>query len=101
MQVIETAIIQAGEIEKRGACETLEKIYKDPSDESKFNQMRASLTTEAADFVRTLRTAQQLEAKDEIGSSLAWYLTAQKLYPASQLAQSGIDRLVKKVLPER
>lgn len=105
MQFVETAIIQAGEIEKHGdyasAWETIEKVYKENPDDSKLNQMRASLTTEAADFVRTLRTAEQLEAKDEIGSSLAWYLKAQKLYPASEFAQSGINRLVKKVLPER
>ncbi len=105
MQVVETALIQAGEIQKHGdyagAWETIEKAYQDNPDDSKLNQMRASLTTEAADFVRTLRTAEQLEAKEEIGSSLAWYLKAQKLYPASEFAQSGIDRLVKKVLPER
>ena len=104
MQVIETAIIQAGEIEKRGdyagAWETVEKAYKDNPEDSKLNQIRATLTTEAADFVRTLRTAEQLEAKDEVGSSLAWYLKAQKIYPASEFAQEGVDRLVKKVLPE-
>jgi hypothetical protein len=104
MQVIETAIIQAGEIEKRGdyagAWETIEKVYKENPDDSKLNQLRANLTTEAADFVRTLRTAQQLEEKDEVGSSLAWYLKAQKIYPASDFAQEGIDRLVKKVLPK-
>jgi len=104
MQVIETAIIQAGEIEKRadyaGAWETLEKAFKENPDDSKLNQMRATLTTEAAEFVRTLRTAEQLEQKDEIGSSLAWFLKARKLYPASEFAQNGISRLVKKVLPE-
>ena len=104
MQVIETAIIQAGEIEKRGdyagAWETLEKVFKENPDDSKLNQMRATLTTEAAEFVRTLRTAEQLEQKGEIGSSLAWFLKARKLYPASEFAQSGISRLVKRVLPE-
>ena len=105
MQLIETAIIQAGEIEKRGdyagAWETLEKAYLQNPDDSKLNQLRANLTTEAADFVRTLRGAEQLEKKDEIGSSLAWYLKARKLYPASEFAQNGISRLVKKVLPEQ
>jgi len=104
MQVIETAIIQAGEIEKRGdyagAWETVEKVYKENPDDSKLNQLRANLTTEAADFVRTLRTAEQLEGKGEVGSSLAWYLKAQRIYPASEFAQQGIDRLVKKVFPE-
>ncbi|MBA3962979.1 MAG: hypothetical protein H0X40_13925 [Chthoniobacterales bacterium] len=104
MQIIETALIQAGEIEKRGdyagAWETLEKVYKQNPDDSKLNQMRANLTTEAADFVRTLRMAEQLESKGEVGSSLAWYLKARKIYPASEFAQDGISRLVKEVLPE-
>ncbi len=104
MQIIETAMIQAGEIEKRGdyagAWETLEKVFKQDPEDSKLNQMRANLTTEAADFVRTLRTAQQLEDKGEVGSSLAWYLKARRIYPASEFAQEGITRLVAKVLPE-
>jgi Rod binding domain-containing protein len=104
MQVIETAMIQAGEIEKRGdyagAWETVEKVFKQNPEDSKLNQMRANLTTEAADFVRTLRTAQQLEDKGEVGSSLAWYLKARRIYPASEFAQEGITRLVAKVLPE-
>lgn len=104
MQIVETAIIQAGEIEKRGdyagAWETLEKVFQENPEDSKLNQLRANLTTEAADFVRTLRTAEQLEQKEEIGSSLAWYLKARKIYPASEFAKDGISRLVKKILPE-
>jgi hypothetical protein len=104
MQIVETAMIQAGEIEKHGdyagAWETLEKVFKQDPDDSKLNQMRANLTTEAADFVRTLRTAQNLEEKGEVGSSLAWYLKARQIYPGSEFAQDGIKRLVAKVLPE-
>ena len=65
-------------------------------DDSKLNEMRADLTTQAADFVRTLRTAQDLEQKDEIGSSLAWYLKAQKIYPDSEFAQDGIQPACQK-----
>ena len=83
MQVIETAIIQAGEIQKRGdhagAWETVEKVFQEHPEDSKLNQLRANLTTEAADFVRTLRTAEQLEQKEQTGSSLAWFLRAQNL----------------------
>ena len=104
MQVIETVMIQAQEVAKRGdyagAWEAVEKVFKQFPDDSKLNEMRADLTTEAADFVRTLRTAQDLEQKDEVGSSLAWYLKAQKIYPASEFAEDGIHRLVKRVLPE-
>ncbi len=104
MEVIEGAIIRATEIAKQGdsagAWESVEKAFAQFPDDNKLNQVRADLTTEAADFVRTLRTAEQLEQKDQVGSSLAWYLKAQKIYPRSDYAQEGIDRLVKKILPE-
>ena len=60
----------------------MEEGAKEHPDESKLNQMRANLTTEAADVVRTVRTEEKLEGKGEIGSSLAWYLKARKLYPS-------------------
>jgi hypothetical protein len=104
METIETVINQAQEWSKRGdyagAWEAVEKTFQKFPDDSKLNELRADLTTQAADFVHTLRTAQDLEQKDEIGSSLAWYLKAQKIYPDSEFAQDGIHRLAKKVLPE-
>jgi hypothetical protein len=104
METIETAMIQAQEMAKRGDCagawETVEKTFQKFPDDSKLNELRADLTTQAADFVRSLRTAEDLEQKDEIGSSLAWYLKARKIYPDSEFAQDGIHRLAKKVLPE-
>ncbi len=104
MQVIEGAIIRATEVARHGdyagAWETLETIFHRFPDDNKLNQVRADLTTQAADFVRTLRKAQELEEKGEIGSSLAWYLKAQKLYPGTLFARQGIERMVKEVLPE-
>jgi hypothetical protein len=104
IQVIEQALLQSQEIAKRGdydgAWETVEHAVKQFPDDNKLNQARATLTTEAADFVRTLRTAQQLEDKQQYGSSLAWYLKAQKMYPPSDYANDAIARLVKQVLPE-
>ncbi|MGA3170958.1 MAG: hypothetical protein ABSE62_08065 [Chthoniobacteraceae bacterium] len=104
MEQIETSMIQGEEMSKRGdyagAWEAVEKTFEKYPDDSKLNEMRADLTTQAADFVRTLRTAQDLEQKDEIGSSLAWYLKAQKIYPDSDFAQEGIHRLTKLLLPE-
>ena len=103
MQQIETAIMRSTEIAKRGdaagAWEGVEHAYKQFPEDTKLNQLRANLTTEASDFVHCIRTAQQLEAKGQTGSSLSWYLKAQKLYPPSDLAQEGIQRLVQKVLP--
>jgi hypothetical protein len=104
MQIIESAIIRATEIAKQGnhagAWESVEKAFQQFPDDSKLNQVRATLTTQAADFVRTLRRAEELEQKEQIGSSLAWYLKAQKIYPTSEFAHEGIDRLVDKVMPE-
>jgi tetratricopeptide (TPR) repeat protein len=104
METIETSMIQAREMAKQGdyagAWEAVEKTFEKFPDDSKLNEMRADLTTQAADFVRTIRTAQDLEQKDEVGSSLAWYLKAQKIYPSSEFAQEGIQRLTKLVFPE-
>jgi len=103
MKSIEGAILRAQEMSRQsnyaGAWESVEKVATRYPDDSKLNQTRAELTTQAADFVRTLRDAEGLEKRDQIGSSLAWYLKAQKIYPASEFAQEGIDRLKKRILP--
>ena len=78
----------------------MEKIAGEYPDDTKLSQTRADLTVKASDFVRTLQGAQELEKKDQVGSGLAWYLKAQKLYPQSDFAKDGVDRLVKKILPQ-
>jgi tetratricopeptide (TPR) repeat protein len=104
METIETAMIQAQEMAKQGdypgAWEAVEKTFEKFPDDSKLNEMRADLTTQAADFVHSIRTAQDLEQKDEVGSSLAWYLKARKIYPSSEFAEDGIHRLTKALFPE-
>ena len=104
MKAIETAVMRADEMAKQsnyaGAWESVERAFAKFPDDSKLNQQRANLTTQAAEFVRTIRNAQDLEKQEQVGSSLAWYLKAQKLYPASDFAGEGVGRLVKKILPE-
>lgn len=104
MQRVETAIIQAHEIEKRGdyagAWESAEQAFRQFPDDNKLNQLRADLTTKAAEFVRALREAEELEQKNQPGSSLAWYLKAQHIYPASEFAKEGVQRLTKQILPD-
>jgi tetratricopeptide (TPR) repeat protein len=103
-QVIETALIQAQEIEKRGdyagAWESAEKAFRNFPDDNKLNQVRANLTTKAADFVHAIRQAEELEQKNQPGSSLAWYLKAQNVYPPSDFARQGVERLTKEILPD-
>jgi tetratricopeptide (TPR) repeat protein len=104
MQTIEGAILRANEMARQtnyaGAWESVERIAGNSPDDSKLNQVRADLTTQAADFVRTLRSAQDFEKKDQVGASLAWFLKAKKLYPQSEYAGDGVDRLAKRIVPE-
>jgi tetratricopeptide (TPR) repeat protein len=103
MKSIEVAITQANAMAQQsnyaGAWETVEKLSTQYPDDNKLSQTRANLTTQAADFVRTIRGAQDLEKKDQLGSSLALFLKARKMYPASDFANDGVSRLVKKILP--
>jgi hypothetical protein len=103
MQIIEGTIVRCNEIAKRGdycgAWESAEMTFKQFPDDTKLNQLRANLTTQASDFVRCLRTAQQLEEKGQTGSSLAWYLKAQKIYPPSEFSKDGVNRLIQQIVP--
>lgn len=102
MTTIEGTIARAVEIEKRGdaagAWETVEHVYLQYPNDNKLNELRANFTTEASEFVKTLRVAERLEKEGQPGSSLAWYLKAQSLYPASEFAQKGIERQAEKIL---
>ena len=103
MKKIEAATMRAEEMKRQGnyagAWESVEKAAADFPDDVKLSQLRADLTTQAADFVRTLRAGQDLEKRDQLGASLSQFLKAQQLYPASDYAQEGIDRVKKLVLP--
>ena len=104
MASIEAAIVKANEIASRGdtagAWESADEAYRKYPDDNKLNQLRADLTTRAADFVQTLNKAQQLEKTNQPGSALSWYLNLRKSHPSSQLARDGITRLSKQILTD-
>jgi hypothetical protein len=50
--------------------------------------------------VRSLSEARKHEDREQYGSSLAWYLKAQRIYPPSDFARQGIDRVSRKIIPE-
>ena len=104
MSMVEAAIMKAQEIASRGdaagAWESAESAQKEFPDDNKLNQLRANLTTQASQFVQAINRAEELEKKDLPGSSLAWYLKARQIYPASSFAKAGIQRLGAKVLPD-
>ncbi|MEI6035970.1 MAG: hypothetical protein WCS65_17020 [Verrucomicrobiae bacterium] len=104
MQAVETAIVQASEISKRGddlgAWENIEAIFSTLPEDNKLNQLRSDLTTKAANFVNAITEAKKLEQNGQTGSALAAYLEARRLYPPSQFAREGIARLSKVVMPD-
>jgi hypothetical protein len=104
MQKVETAIAKAEEYTKRGdaagAWEAVERAARLFPDDVKLNQLRGNLSSEAAAFVQSLKTAEQLEKQGQTGSSLAWFLKAQRQYPLSDFAREGVERLVAKLLPQ-
>jgi len=103
VQVVEEAIARSEEYAKHGdpygAWENTERTFKQYPNDTKLNQLRTKLTVAAAEFVSGIQKAQQQEQKEQFGSSLSWYLKAQKLYPPSEFAQEGIARVVQKVFP--
>lgn len=103
VNTIKMTTFKAEELSKRGdhagAWETVEAIYEQFPNDNKLNQLRATYTTEASDFVKALRRARNLEDKDQTGSGLAWYLRARRIYPPSQFANEGIKKLAKKIIP--
>jgi tetratricopeptide (TPR) repeat protein len=103
VETIEGALLRAEEMARQGnyagAWEGLERAGAQFPDDARLNQQRADMTTRASDFVKVVRSAQELETREQYGSSLAHFLKAQKIYPASDFARDGIARLVKLVLP--
>jgi len=81
-----------------GAWETIELASSKLPDDKKLNKLRADLSGRSAEFVSAINKARDAEGRNEIGFSITWFVNAQRQYPASQIANEGIDRLSKKLL---
>ena len=55
---------------------------------------RAELSVKASEFVSAVEKAKQHEQRKQSGSALGWYLKARHMYPPSEYAKTGIDRVV-------
>jgi len=101
---VEAALMAAQEMDRQGnpagAWESVDRTAQKFPDDLQLNQARALYTTKAADFVRTVQTAQEREKRTELAPSLAWYLKAQRLYPKSDLAEEAVKRLKSQLVPE-
>ena len=81
-----------------GAWETIELASTKLPDDKKLNKLRADLSGRSAEFVSAINKARDAEGRNEIGFSITWFVNAQRQYPASQIANQGIERLSKKLL---
>jgi len=104
VQEIETVMKQADTLKKAGnthaAWEIVEKTFKRFPDDVALSAKRSDLSTEVAPFVKSLKTAENLEQRKQYGSGLAWFLNARQVYPQSEFAEEGIGRLINHILPE-
>jgi len=81
-----------------GAWETIELASTKLPDDKKLNKLRADLSGRSAEFISAINKARDAEGRNEIGFSITWFVNAQRQYPASQIANQGIERLSKKLL---
>lgn len=101
---IETTMKQADTLTKAGnghaAWEIVEKTFQRFPDDVSLGMKRSDLSTDVAPFVKALKTAENLEKRKQYGSSLAWFLSARQIFPQSEFASEGIERLIDDILPE-
>lgn len=103
---IEASIGKANEFSKMGqdyaAWEQLAQVREKFPDDPKLGRELELLAPKVADFTKALGRAQQFEKRTpkQTGSAMAWYLKAQKIFPQSEFAEMGVQRLLNDILPE-
>jgi len=103
---IEAALGKAVEFSKMGqsyaAWEQLAELREQFPDDPKLGRELELLAPKVADFTLALDKASQFEKRNpkQIGSAMSWYLKARSIYPQSEFAETGIQRLLDEILPE-
>lgn len=77
-----------------GAWEAIEREFEQFPEDPEITKMRGELSVKASEFVSAIQHAKEHEERKQAGSALAWYLKARRMYPPSEFARSGIQRLV-------
>jgi hypothetical protein len=104
---IEGALGKAKEFSKMGqdyaAWEQLAALRKEFPDDPKLGGELERLAPDVADFTKALNKARDFEERkdQQVGSALSWYLKARSIYPRSDMAEAGIQRMLEEILPER
>ncbi|MEY3395625.1 MAG: hypothetical protein RL346_1861, partial [Verrucomicrobiota bacterium] len=103
---IETALSKASEFSRVGqnysAWEQLAEIRERFPDDPKLGRELELLAPKVADFTLALDKANRYENGNpkQTGSALTWYLKARSIYPQSNQAEKGINRILDEILPE-
>ncbi|MGB6223744.1 hypothetical protein [Haloferula sp.] len=102
---IDGALEKASEFRKMGqsyaAWEQLAQLREEFPDDPKLGRELELLAPQVADFTLALNKARNFEDRRDrqIGSALSWYLKARSIYPQSEMAANGIDRIAKEIVP--
>jgi len=98
MNRVNMVVHAAGEAARNGnsfgAWEAIEREYEQFPDDPEITKLRSDLSVKASEFVSAIEKAKQHEQRKQSGSAIAWYLKARRLYPPSEFARNGIQRLV-------
>ncbi|NQY32476.1 MAG: hypothetical protein HRT56_04830 [Coraliomargarita sp.] len=101
---IELLVKQSDEFLKQGeafaAWELLDEAAKVDSDDAALNKARAELAPRVATFVSNLDFAERQSNEGRAAGSLAAYLIAQDIYPASRICREGIEREASKLMAQ-
>jgi hypothetical protein len=104
---IEAAIGKATEFSKMdqsyAAWEQLAEIRKEFPDDPKLGSEIEKLSGKVATFTLALDKARGFEERKDkqVGSALSWYLKARSIYPRSEMAEAGIQRMLDEILPDK
>lgn len=102
---IEKAIAQAKEFAKNdqqpAAWEQLAVLRKEFPDDPILGAELEKLAPDVAEFTKALKKAREFEERKDkqVGSALSWYLKARSIYPKSDMAEQGIERMLDEILP--
>ena len=82
-----------------GAWEIARKAQEKFSDDNELLKLSVELGETVSPFVRVIKRAEKLENEKHNGMSLTWYLKAKSIYPKSNYAKNGMNRLLNIILP--
>jgi hypothetical protein len=103
MKKVEATLLESEKLAERGdpygAWEAVELVRRDFPHDAEISNRRAGLSARIADLASALSKADEMEARKQTGSSLAWFLKARKIYPQSRFARDGIERLSAVMVP--